>query len=937
MKNFISSFPYGILVHQSDGQIKDANLPALEILEISLNEIKGKTWFELPFKFINIDKTPLSEEEYPVSRVIKTGINFSDEMVIIHFSEKNLSKFINISVFRDYSEDSGSLDSGSIYLTFVDVTDKVVANNSLLSIIDNAKLGIWEWNIKTGVTKFNQQWASIVGYTLEELAPISIDTWLKLTHPSDLAISNLELTAHFEGKNPQYYCEVRMKHKDGSWIWIADTGKVIQWTDEGEPLIMSGIHQDIHQRKTTEEKLKESENKYKILVENQKDLIVKVDLQGQFLYVSPSYCEMFGKSEGELLNKKFMPLVHADDIEKTEFAMGQLLNPPHTCYIEQRAYTVEGWRWLSWLDTAVLNDDNEVIEIIGLGRDITKRKEAELELQKKLKFEKLLSEISAEFIHTKDIDSSLIDVFARLASLNQASRVYLFMLNWCGNVMSNTLEWCDTGVTAEKDNLQDLPIDIFPWWMEKLKNNEVINIENVSDLPEEAITERITLESQNIQSVLVLPLFIENSLKGFVGFDNVISAGAWTNQDEELLRILADILSNAILRKQNEDELIQAMFKAEESDRLKSTFLATMNHELRTPLNHIIGFSDMIPDMTEDENIKEFSQLIHKSGLNLLSIVEDIFDLAMIEQTNIIIRQDKVFIRDIYREAKKQLREFAAESNKTHLIRLNYKFECKIASRKIVIDKSKILHVLINLIKNAVKFTHHGEISFELFLDNDKFLNCTIEDTGIGIPLEKQETIFQFFRQADESDTREYGGVGVGLAISQRIAHAMGGSIEVESEPGIGSKFTAIFPIEFFDENDGENSQNEIESDLNLTGKTILIVEDDLVTMEMMETLLQFTNCNILKAYNGKEAVDLVVTSPEVNLILMDLKMPIMTGFDATRHIRSQYPNLPILALTAYSLQNDKMLAIEAGCNDIILKPVNKEILSSKLKYYLLD
>ncbi|MEC5164622.1 PAS domain S-box-containing protein [Flavobacterium sp. PL11] len=832
-----------------------------------------------------------------------------------------------------YSVHSYSPEKNYLVVIFNDITYKINENSRLTTIIHNTEMGLWEWNVQTGETNVNEQWVKIIGYTLKELSPISIDTWIKLTHPDDLQKSNELLNAHFEGKTAQYRCEVRIKHKDGHWVWVLDTGKVAQWTDDGKPLLMSGVHQDI-----------------------------------------------------------------------------------------------------------------------------IERKQAEAQLYQKLELESLLSEISSEFIHSVDIDASIIKSFSKLAAITQPSRVYLFMLDAEKETMSNTHEWCGEGVSAEIDNLQNLPLSIFPWWMNKLYNKEIIHIPDVSLMSSDAKAEKDILENQYVKSVLVLPIYCETQLKAFVGFDNVLSSNLWSEKDAQLLNLFADIIANAIKRKINEQqlklltvavkespvnilitdingtityvnssfekttgfkthevigknpsilnsgkqptsfykelwdtilagkiwegelrnktkdgdifwakslispiknngqithfvnltqdisdnkklisELLEAKLNAEESDRLKSAFLATVNHELRTPLNHVLGLSSLIPDITEDATVKEFSRLIHKSGSHLLNIIEDIFDLAMIEQSEIKIRKQDVLIRDIYVELKKQLQEILSESKKSDSISLEYKIDSAIITKKIITDSPKVIQVMSNIIKNAVKFTPEGKISLTVTLEKDNYLSIKLKDTGIGIPKDKLKIIFEFFRQVDDTHARNYEGVGIGLAISLKIAKVMGGTIKVESEPGIGTEFTFSFPVNLV-ENEIIEFPEENTSFLipDFSANTVLIVEDDTTGMRMTMSMLNLSKCKIINAVNGQEAIDAIKENPAIDIILMDLKMPVMDGFDATRAIRNDFSNIPIIALTAYSLQKDKTKALDAGCNDIITKPINKEILFKILQQYLL-
>ncbi len=842
--------------------------------------------------------------------------------------------------FEQYSEHLGKYYSVHAYspekkyfiTIFSERTNEIKENLKLKEIINNANVATWEWNIETGETIFNKQWAEIVGYTLEELSPISIETWEKLSHPDDLKKSNEKLNAHFDGKTAQYQCEARMRHKNGHWVWVLDTGKVTLRTDHGKPILMSGIHQDI-----------------------------------------------------------------------------------------------------------------------------TKRKQIELEAFQKLKLQRLLSELSSDFIITKDIDASIINSFAKLAALNKASRIYYFNIDEEQETMSNTYEWCAEGVSAEKDNLQNLPLSIFPWWMNKLYNKEIIDIPEVSKMPTEANAEREILESQNIKSLMVLPVYGKTQLMGFIGFDNVISSSKWTPNDQNFLELLSGIISNAIIRMLNEKEmfllkkavngnpisimvtdtsgaityvnpaftkitgyknhevlgenprifksgnqpesfyvelwetilagkiwhgelknkrkngeifyaseiiypikfiteithfvcitqditenkelvknLIEAKLKAEESDRLKSAFLATMNHELRTPLNHILGFSYMIPDMTDDESIKEFSGLIHESGSNLLNIIEDIFDLSMIEQSEIVIRKDEVFIRDIYLEIKKLSQEVLSESNKDNDLRMKFRIDSSIAIKQIITDKSKVIQVISNIVKNAVKYTNEGVISISFLLTGDNYFMVKVKDSGIGISKEKFNLIFEFFRQGEDSHTREYGGIGIGLAISQKIATAMGGIIKLESELNVGSEFTFSFPVKMYKDRDIESQQEKISYNIpDLSVNKVLIVEDDNIGMGMIVNMLKPTKCKIIKAVNGQEALYAIKDNPDTDIILMDLKMPVMNGFDATRTIRKDFSDLPIIALTAYSMQKDKKKALDSGANDVITKPISKEILIKKMQDYL--
>jgi CheY-like chemotaxis protein len=361
-----------------------------------------------------------------------------------------------------------------------------------------------------------------------------------------------------------------------------------------------------------------------------------------------------------------------------------------------------------------------------------------------------------------------------------------------------------------------------------------------------------------------------------------------------------------------------------------------MNHELRTPLNHIIGFSDLIRSGAILENISDYADIIHKSSHNLLEIIEGIFELAVVEQSEIKLRLKTFKCLDLFISNKSELTEILEISGKKDHIELSFNADRALLLKNITSDKNKINQVLINLFKNAVKFTKSGKIEFGMQMDKPGILTFYVQDTGIGIPESKHEIVFEFFRQADDSYTREFGGVGIGLAISKKIAEVMNGSLTLESQPGAGSKFIFTIPV-LVSQNVTAPVVDERKkvSPPVLQGKKVLIAEDDPVCINLMRIFLAGTGITIIEASNGKEAVERIDSNPDI--ILMDLNMPLLDGYEATRIVKSKKPNLPIIAVTAYALSSDKHKAMEAGCDGIISKPVDQRLLFGELKKHLLS
>ncbi len=391
-------------------------------------------------------------------------------------------------------------------------------------------------------------------------------------------------------------------------------------------------------------------------------------------------------------------------------------------------------------------------------------------------------------------------------------------------------------------------------------------------------------------------------------------------------------------RKKVHQELIYAKEKAEESDRLKSAFLANMSHELRTPLNAIIGFSNIMVDDARDEDLMSNSRIILNSGQHLLSLVEDIFDTAMIETGQIKINLEIVDIISVLNEVRdiiygESLRE------KKNRIELILNLNTAADHKYILTDSRKIKQVLINLLRNALKFTDEGYIEFGFYGINDagkNYLKFYVKDTGIGIDRKHHDIIFNKFRQIDDTHTRKFGGMGIGLSIAKKIVELLGGEIWVESEPGKGSVFFFTVPFSNEDiQNENKTSTAGRLKENDYSGKTILIAEDEPTSYELFRLIFTKLNIKVIWAKNGIEVVNLCENNPSISLVLMDIKMPSLNGYEATKRIKNKRPDLPVIAQTAYATLDDKEEALNSGCDAYLSKPIQIKQLMEIIKKYL--
>ncbi|MFO7656174.1 MAG: PAS domain S-box protein [Bacteroidales bacterium] len=616
------------------------------------------------------------------------------------------------------------------------------------------------------------------------------------------------------------------------------------------------------------------------LINNVGQAVIATDLQGKVIYWNNAAEKIYGWSTSEATGQNIMHLTPAQQSNEQAIDIMQKLGAGKTWAGEFQVKRKDGSSFPAFVtDTPILDSNGKLTGIIGISSDITESKQIhQLIKENEEKFE-TITENSADAIFITDMEGKYIYV-----------------------------------------NKQ--AVDLLGYSKEEFLTYTIADIS-----PKNKIEE---------YSKIFQKLFITGS--SYSEIELVKKDGSYAETD-----LNAVLLPNGWVygscrdiskRKQLENELIEAKEKAEESDRLKTAFLHNISHEIRTPLNAIVGFSGFLnnPELIPEKR-KNYTNIIIQSSEQLLAIIDDIISIASIETGQEKIQENEININVIGKLIKEQ---FSLKANDKNVI-LSLNTILADDEALIITDTTKILQILTNLVGNALKFTQQGYVNFGYEV-KDNQLEFYVEDSGMGIPLDMQEVIFNRFRQVETTDTRHFGGSGLGLSISKAYVEMLGGKMWLSSEPGKGSEF--YFTIPYRNANPKKMPDTPAVDALNFkfnTTKTVLIAEDEDSNFTLLEEMFSDYGLNIIRAENGLEAVRLCKSNPLIDLVLMDLKMPVMDGFEATMRIKEFKPDVPIIAQTAYISLADRNKALACGCSDYISKPINKELLLFKIHEQLLS
>lgn len=664
-----------------------------------------------------------------------------------------------------------------------------------------------------------------------------------------------------------------------------------------------------------------SEELNKSITQTAADAIISINGEGKVLSWNNAAEKIFGYSSKEMLNNKInllLPKSHIHDYKTglkrlEEGGVPRLLGEK----VELSATRKGGQEFPIELSLSKWTSENEQY-YTGIVRDITIRKRSQ-------QIQRVIRKISNATLSSVNLENLHAIIKKNLSTIIDTRNYYIAIYDEVSDMIS--LQY----FVDEHDNINSFPTGkTLTAYVIKTKKSLLANQKKQQQLAAEG---KITIMGTPSKVWLGVPLKTADKTIGVLAVQSYEKEDAFDHEDKEILEIIADQISISINRKKSEENLQQALINATESDRLKSAFLATMSHELRTPLNAVIGFSELLTDEHFPKEVTDFAKIISLSGNNLLNIIEDIFDITLIESGKTVVRKSKANLHLSLNNIHKLALSEQENLTKTQL-ELNIHLPEEHHGLTINTDFSKLKHILMSLIKNALKFTESGQVNYGYTFIEDAhrpMIRFYVEDTGIGIPTASSEIIYSTFRQADDTFTRQHGGTGVGLSISKRLVKLLGGEIWHTSAQGKGSIFFFTIPLHISDLVDDTKKLSKT----MFPSKLALIVEDDDCSYEFLRILLENHGVKTLHATNGIIAVGHCKKYPGIDVVFMDINMPLMNGLEATREIRKFNKDVIIIAQTAFAFESNKKDAIDSGCNDYIAKPVDNQKLINMLSKYV--
>ncbi|MBE2279842.1 MAG: PAS domain S-box protein [Ignavibacteriaceae bacterium] len=775
------------------------------------------------------------------------------------------------------------------------ISDDLKASEERLRMaLASSGQALWEWNLKTDEMFVDEQFNKIFGFPPGHPAQ-SMRFYSSFFHPADTTLLNQRLEQFILANNGGLYqVEYRIKRVDGEYVWVLSRGKVVKRTSKGKPLVLLGTIEDVTAIKIVDNEIKERNARIKAIVDSAIDGIVSVDSSGLIESFNPAAEHLFGYKAEEIIGKPFDNCVEFP--RKFSFKnLVEKLNWKVTDKVLSNKYEVKGLRKNGTSFPAELAVSHFIVDekkiFTGMVRDVSERKKHEDDLNNLTLKLRAIIENTADSIYS-------IDTHYRIITLND-------------NYRKLTQKLFGVELNPGDNHLHILPAKSSEEW--KLLYNQAFAGSRFT------IERRYVIESKNYQAE--------------IHFNPILNA-------EQIVTGCAVYFRDVTESKKLLNELIESKKIAEDSMRAKEQFLAHMSHEIRTPMNAVLGMAHLLRQLNPSAEQDRFLKVIEASSQNLLVIINDILDFSKIEAGKILFSSEPFSLAEILDAAVETIKYYALEKH------LNIFYEIQSDVPKYLKgDQVRLNQVLLNLLSNAVKFTDLGEVavyvSFIEFKDSMYHIRFMVKDTGVGIPKDKVDKIFESFEQIEANSLISKKGTGLGLAIVKGLVTRQGGRVKVESTLNVGSSFFVEIPFhpstkeEVLKSKISFKNTAKTSEDYNLKGIRVLIVEDNEMNQLVASNMLKLWGAKFEIAANGQDALQILTYDSAFDLVLMDLSMPVLDGYQATKAIRANYPeplcNIPIIALTASALSSAQDKVFEVGMNDFVTKPFRPDELKGKI------
>ncbi|SDD24128.1 PAS domain S-box protein [Williamwhitmania taraxaci] len=781
-----------------------------------------------------------------------------------------------------------------------DVSERKRAAEALLqseekfrNLFDSMPNGYYRSTAQGSFLDVNPAFIKMLDYdSREELLAVDIPTelYVKPSDREDIITENKNFTSTDE--------TYQLKTKSGRIIWVEDSARYIK-DDAGNVLFCEGICRDITERVEAVEQLRKSEERFRTLVESFPDPIV-VYIEGVIVFINEAGLKFLRASTpDQVVGRPVLDFVHPDSVVHSKARIAMVAKDRKSSLLaEEKFLRMDGSvANVEIVTIPTLYDGKQAVATIA--HDITARLQAQEQI---IKLTKGIEQSPVSVLIT-DINGIIEYVnphFCKVSgySAEEAIGKKPNILKSNDNVSTDYKELWET-ILAGND------------WCGEFYNKS----KNGDGYWEFASISPIKNSKGEITHVIAVKEDITERKHAELRLQE--QTEAIQVQNEEYLEINEELIqTNAALHLAKEH--------AEESDRLKSAFLSNMSHEIRTPMNAIMGFSKLLCEREIDsESRMEYAQIITNSGIRLLNTVNDVLDISKIQAGLMVVNKQEFYLEKVFKEL------FVLYRNNfmTNSVEFTYQLDVALEQSPIYSDEQKVYQILNNLLSNSIKFTPAGSVVLGSRVSGDS-VEFYVSDTGVGISRDHQELIFERFTQENMTYSRGHEGTGLGLAICKGLVSLLGGEIYLESEKGKGSTFIVslpFYPVRDLTVKDIATSPPISTLSLEIAA-TILVAEDDDFSFLLAQKILSANSkLVVLRARNGREAVSICQGNPAIALVFMDVKMPIMDGYEAARRIKEINPKIPIVALTAYALSGDREQALNAGCNDYLAKPYSDD------------